>query len=100
MIIRASEPPMKERRAAAARTDNGIPVSVINTHKYVYFMPYGMSIKFRRICKNLLGLAILARMITRAQCRAARALLEWNQQDLARQARVGIVTVHQFESGV
>jgi DNA-binding XRE family transcriptional regulator len=64
------------------------------------FYAYGMSIKFRRICKNLLSLAILARMITRAQCRAARALLEWNQQDLARQASVGIVTVHQFESGV
>jgi transcriptional regulator with XRE-family HTH domain len=39
-------------------------------------------------------------MITRAQCRAARALIEWNQQELARKASVGIVTVHQFESGV
>ncbi len=39
-------------------------------------------------------------MITPAQCRAARALLEWNQQELAQRARVGIVTVHQFESGV
>jgi transcriptional regulator with XRE-family HTH domain len=43
---------------------------------------------------------MLIRMITRAQCRAARALLEWNQQELARKASVGIVTVHQFESGV
>ena len=43
---------------------------------------------------------MLVRMITRAQCRAARALLEWNQQELARKASVGIVTVHQFESGV
>jgi transcriptional regulator with XRE-family HTH domain len=43
---------------------------------------------------------MLARMITRAQCRAARALLEWNQQELALKASVGIVTVHQFESGV
>jgi transcriptional regulator with XRE-family HTH domain len=39
-------------------------------------------------------------MITSAQCRAARALLEWNQQELAGRAHVGIVTVHQFESGV
>jgi transcriptional regulator with XRE-family HTH domain len=39
-------------------------------------------------------------MITPAQCRAARALLEWNQQELARKARVGVVTVHQFESAV
>jgi transcriptional regulator with XRE-family HTH domain len=66
----------------------------------MYILCFGMSMKFRRICKNLLSLPILDRMITRAQCRAARALLEWNQQDLARRASVGIVTVHQFESGV
>ena len=38
-------------------------------------------------------------MITPAQSRAARALLDWNQQDLANQAGVGIVTVHQLEAG-
>jgi transcriptional regulator with XRE-family HTH domain len=38
-------------------------------------------------------------MITPAQCRAARGLLEWSQYELARQAGVGIVTVHQLESG-
>jgi hypothetical protein len=31
-------------------------------------------------------------MITPAQCRAARGLLSWNQQDLANEAGVGIVT--------
>ena len=39
-------------------------------------------------------------MVSPAQCRAARALLDWNQQELARRARVGIVTVHQLESGL
>jgi transcriptional regulator with XRE-family HTH domain len=39
-------------------------------------------------------------MITPAQCRAARALISWSQQDLAREARIGIVTVHQLEAGV
>ena len=39
-------------------------------------------------------------MITPAQCRAARGLISWSQQDLAREARVGIVTVHQLEAGV
>jgi transcriptional regulator with XRE-family HTH domain len=39
-------------------------------------------------------------MITPAQCRAARALLEWSQQDLATYAAVGIVTVHQLEAGL
>jgi transcriptional regulator with XRE-family HTH domain len=39
-------------------------------------------------------------MVTPAQCRAARGLLGWNQQELARQAGVGIVTVHQLETGV
>jgi transcriptional regulator with XRE-family HTH domain len=39
-------------------------------------------------------------MITPAQCRAARGLIGWNQQDLAKEARVGVVTVHQLETGV
>ena len=39
-------------------------------------------------------------MVSPAQCRAAWALLDWNQQELARRARVGIVTVHQLESGL
>ena len=38
-------------------------------------------------------------MITSAQCRAGRALLNWAQQQLADAARVGVVTVRQFESG-
>ena len=38
-------------------------------------------------------------MITPEQSRAARGLLDWNQQDLAREAGVGIVTVHQLEAG-
>ena len=38
-------------------------------------------------------------MITPAQCRAARGLLDWTQQQLADKARVGIVTVRQFEAG-
>jgi predicted transcriptional regulator len=38
-------------------------------------------------------------MVTPAQSRAARGLLDWNQQDLANEAGVGIVTVHQLEAG-
>jgi transcriptional regulator with XRE-family HTH domain len=39
-------------------------------------------------------------MVTSAQCRAARGLLNWSQQDLADQAGIGIVTVRQLEAGV
>ena len=39
-------------------------------------------------------------MFTPAQCRAARGLIGWSQQELARQAQVGIVTVHQLEAGL
>jgi transcriptional regulator with XRE-family HTH domain len=37
-------------------------------------------------------------MLTAAQCRAARGLLDWSQLDLAKQAGVGIVTVRQLEA--
>ena len=38
-------------------------------------------------------------MITAAQCRAARGLLEWSQLELAEHSGVGVVTVHQLETG-
>jgi predicted transcriptional regulator len=42
---------------------------------------------------------MLVGMITPAQCRAARGLIGWSQQDLANNACVGTVAVHQLESG-
>jgi transcriptional regulator with XRE-family HTH domain len=39
-------------------------------------------------------------MFTPEQCRAARGLLGWSQQQLADRARVGLVTVHQLEAGI
>lgn len=38
-------------------------------------------------------------MMTPAQCRAARALLDWSQQQLAEAARIGNATIRNFESG-
>ncbi len=38
-------------------------------------------------------------MITAAQCRAARGLLDWSQEDLAFMANVGVVTVRHLEAG-
>jgi DNA-binding XRE family transcriptional regulator len=36
--------------------------------------------------------------ITPAQCRAARALLRWSQKELARESRVGEITIVHFET--
>jgi ribosome-binding protein aMBF1 (putative translation factor) len=39
------------------------------------------------------------RMITPAQSRAARALIEWSQEDLAKAAHLGLSTIRDFEKG-
>ena len=37
--------------------------------------------------------------MTPAQCRAARALLQWSQDDLAREAGINAVTLRNYENG-
>ena len=39
-------------------------------------------------------------MLTPAQCRAARGLLKWTQEDLADRSRVGLSTIRKFETEV
>lgn len=38
-------------------------------------------------------------MITPAQCRAARGLVNWSQLELAAEAEVSVVTIRNFEKG-
>jgi DNA-binding transcriptional regulator YiaG len=42
---------------------------------------------------------LVATVISPEQCRAARAWLDWKQQDLAREAGVSLSTVRDFEKG-
>jgi DNA-binding XRE family transcriptional regulator len=45
------------------------------------------------------SLAYIKGMITPAQCRAARALLDWTQSDLAAATGLSVVTIRSFEKG-
>lgn len=38
-------------------------------------------------------------LMTPTQCRAARALISWTQQQLADAAKVGVATLQNFETG-
>lgn len=38
--------------------------------------------------------------MTPAQCRAARAWLDWPQQELAKRSNVGLSTIRQFENRI
>ncbi|WP_309600582.1 helix-turn-helix domain-containing protein [Brucella anthropi] len=41
----------------------------------------------------------LSRMITPAQSRAARGLIEWSQEQLAQASHLGLSTIRDFEKG-
>lgn len=47
---------------------------------------------FREAAYNLL-------MLTEADCRAARALLDWSQTDLAKRSNLGESSIRDFEKG-
>jgi DNA-binding transcriptional regulator YiaG len=53
---------------------------------------------FDRIDEMRAG-AKISSVIRPEQCRAARGLLDWSQQELAARAGVGIVTLRQLEAG-
>jgi DNA-binding XRE family transcriptional regulator len=48
---------------------------------------------------NLIGYVAIWPVISPAQCRAARGLLDWSQQQLADAAGVGVVTIRLLEAG-
>jgi transcriptional regulator with XRE-family HTH domain len=55
--------------------------------------------RFSLALANLIEAIYKRHMMTSAQCRAARALLDWSQQQLADASKVGNATIRNFEGG-
>jgi hypothetical protein len=73
-------------------------ISLAIKKRYNNIKSIGMGVNRKTI--ELTRLADFGRtglMITASQCRAARGLLDWTQQELADAARVGVATVRVFE---
>jgi transcriptional regulator with XRE-family HTH domain len=56
-----------------------------------------MSISTNDVEVQFTALHAVERLLTAAQCRAARALLNWSQDRLAEASKVGISTISDFE---
>jgi DNA-binding XRE family transcriptional regulator len=54
---------------------------------------------FQMACKIIYRMPS-SRMITNMQSRAARGLLHWTQEDLAKEAGVSALTISKFEAGL
>ena len=93
MMIRASEPPMKPFRLDMWF---GCIQPLLFLLKYIQI--YILSI-LSASRTRFIHVKVVSPVITPSQCRAARGLLEWSQQDLATTAGVSQVTVHQLEAG-
>jgi hypothetical protein len=60
-----------------------------------FYRPSTCFVACRRISLDI----VLRGMITAAQSRAGRALLDWSQEELARAAHLGLSTIRDFEKG-
>jgi DNA-binding XRE family transcriptional regulator len=69
------------------------PVLIKKIYTNLYFINLAAS------STRFIHAKVVSPVITPSQCRAARGLLEWSQQDLATTAGVSQVTVHQLEAG-
>jgi DNA-binding XRE family transcriptional regulator len=86
-MIRASEPPMKERRCWLDLNSRDAVCMVILT--------FGVSI----LLVSQRGHAVSILKVSIRQIKAARALLGWSQEDLARISHVSLPTIKRLETG-
>jgi DNA-binding XRE family transcriptional regulator len=95
-MIRASEPPTNVRRNNCSLAFPSILIFIIIYDDILYFYDG------QHIFCGIEGITHFGHplfMVRPEQCRAARGLLAWSQQQLATEAGVGLVTIHQMESG-
>jgi DNA-binding XRE family transcriptional regulator len=75
-----------------------LPYALLSFFLYIINISIAVN-RFSLQLTNLLAYVAIWAVITAAQCRAARGLLDWSQQQLADAASVGVVTIRHVEAG-
>jgi hypothetical protein len=97
MIVRASEPPMKELLSFKDFSNATPSSSIKNRVPFKNGQELPLSAYDMKSSKSAENVNMHFRPLTSAQIRAARSLIRWSAEDLARQSALSVATIRRAE---